>query len=153
MFKLAGEISDGAMVSWGLLSYMKSVALPALQEGAALAGRPTPALIASAPVIFSRDFAQVRQAAYQALGRYLGMPVYQKLFADAGFPLQTDGLPSDELIKEMFIYGTEETIIDRLASMYEAGINELQIAVYPAQDPAYEEGAVMELLGRFARQA
>ncbi|GCE10986.1 LLM class flavin-dependent oxidoreductase [Tengunoibacter tsumagoiensis] len=152
MFRLAGEIADGAMVSWGLLSYMKTVALPALQEGAALAGRPVPGVIASAPVIYSTDFTQVRQVAYQALGRYVYMPVYQKLFADAGFPLLPDLRPSDELIKEMFIYGDDATILHRLGAIYEAGIDEVQVAAYPAQDPLREELAIMNLLGEFARK-
>ncbi len=151
MFKLVGEIADGAMVSWGLLSYMKSVALPALQEGATKAGRPRPRLIGSAPVIFDQDFAHVRQAAYQALDRYLSVPVYQKLFADAGFPLLAGNVPSDELINDMFIYGDAQTITKRLLGMYEAGIDELKVVIYPSQDRAREESAVMELIGRLSQ--
>ena len=153
MFKLAGEISDGAMVSWGLLPYMKSVALPAMREGAAQAGRPKPPLIASAPLVLDTDFARVRQAAYRALGRYVQMPVYQKLFADAGFPLTAEGLPSDELIHEMFLYGDESAITAKLASLYEAGVDEVQVAVYPSQNQISEEQAAMEIIGQFAQRS
>ena len=54
-FRLCGELADGA-ISWNCpLPYLRDVAVPALKEGAAKAGRPVPPLIAHVPVVVSED--------------------------------------------------------------------------------------------------
>jgi alkanesulfonate monooxygenase SsuD/methylene tetrahydromethanopterin reductase-like flavin-dependent oxidoreductase (luciferase family) len=146
MFRLAGEISDGAMVSWGPMSYLKKVALPAMEEGAKAANRPRPPLIASAPIVFSADFGEVRQAAYAALAIYAPVPAYIEMFALAGYPL-VNGQPGDELIHETFIYGDPDTIRKRLLDMLADSADELQVVICPVKDPMNEAGAIMQLIG------
>ena len=85
-FRLCGELTDGA-ISWVCPpAYLREVALPALEEGAAAAGRPTPALVAHVPVVVSDDPTLVRDAARQQLSRYPTIPYYRRMFQDAGFP-------------------------------------------------------------------
>ena len=62
-FRLCGELADGA-ISWNCpLSYLRDVAVPALKEGAAKAGRPVPPLVAHVPVVVSED----KKAVYEAV--------------------------------------------------------------------------------------
>lgn len=147
MFRLAGELSDGAMVSWGPMSYLKKYALPALEEGAKTANRPRPPLIASTPIILESDFGSVRQAAHSALGMYTVVPAYIEMFQLAGFPLSSTGQLSDELIHETFIYGDADTIRQRLLDMFAAGADEIQATIQPVKDPMGEGRAIMEILG------
>jgi alkanesulfonate monooxygenase SsuD/methylene tetrahydromethanopterin reductase-like flavin-dependent oxidoreductase (luciferase family) len=147
VFRLAGELADGAMVSWGPISYLKKFALPALEEGAKAANRPRPPLIASAPIIFDTDFGNVRQAAHNALGMYVAVPAYIEMFQLAGFSIGPNGQLPDELIQETFIYGDEATIRQRLLDMFAQGADELQTVICPVKDPMNEGRAIMEILG------
>lgn len=149
MFRLAGELSDGAMVSWGTVNYLRSQALPAMEEGAQAAGRPRPPLIASAPIVLSSDFAAVRKVAMAGLAVYLPLPAYIEMFELAGFPL-VNGQPPDELIHELFVYGDAGTIKKRLLDMFATGLDEIQVTIYPAHDPVAEGMAIMELLGQLS---
>lgn len=61
-WRLAGEISDGA-ISWlNPIDYVVDVALPALQQGASSADRPRPPAIVHVPVAISTDRAAARVA-------------------------------------------------------------------------------------------
>lgn len=147
MFRLAGELSDGAMVSWGPMSYLKKYALPEMEAGAKAANRPRPPLIASAPIIYDADFGNVRQAAHAALAMYAQVSTYIEMFELAGFPIGPDGQLSDELIHETFIYGDDATIRQRLLDMLAQGADEIQATICPVKDPMSEGGAIMQLLG------
>ncbi len=69
-FRLAGEISDGA-ISWNCPpSYLLDVALPALRDGARAAGRAVPPLVAHVWVALSTDRVAVRHAAQKRLATY-----------------------------------------------------------------------------------
>jgi F420-dependent oxidoreductase-like protein len=149
MFRLAGELSDGAVVSWGTMNYLLQQALPAMEAGAQAAGRPRPPLIASAPVVLSSDFGAVRKAALDGLSLYLTLSGYIEMFELAGFPL-VNGQPTDELIHELFVYGDAGTIKKRMNAMYDSGIDEIQVTIHPANDPVAEGMAIMEILGDLA---
>ncbi len=146
MLRLAGEISDGAMLIWAPLSYVHSVALPALEEGARLAHRSRPPLIVSAPILLTQDFALVSKVAQAAFAVYASFPSYGKMFNDAGYPLTDDGQLTDALIHELFIYGDEETIRRRLFALQAAGVDELVTVVRPLSDPLREETIIFEIL-------
>src|SRR5690606_288266 len=73
-FRLAGELADGA-ISWVCpLPYLRDVAVPALREGAAKAGREAPPLIAHVPVIVSDSRETVYEGARFLVGRYPTIP-------------------------------------------------------------------------------
>jgi alkanesulfonate monooxygenase SsuD/methylene tetrahydromethanopterin reductase-like flavin-dependent oxidoreductase (luciferase family) len=149
MFRLAGEISDGALAAWCPLPYLLKIALPAMREGARAASRPTPPLIGNVPVVFSNDIGTVRMAARAALNIYTHAPTtaYLEMFAAAGFPIGTDRSPTDELIDELFAWGDADTIAARLRAAHEAGVDEVMVTVHPVSDPATEETKAMELIG------
>ncbi|GER90016.1 LLM class F420-dependent oxidoreductase [Dictyobacter vulcani] len=146
MLRLAGEISDGAMLIWSPLSYVRSIALPALEEGARLANRSRPPLIVSAPIVLTTDFGVVRQVAHAAFSVYKSFPTYKKLFQEAGYPLAADGELTDELIHELFLYGDEDTIRQRLYAMHAAGVDEVMTALSPLANSEHEERTILEIL-------
>ncbi len=146
MLRLAGEVSDGAMLIWSPPSYVRSVAIPAMEEGARLAHRPRPPLLVSAPIILDTDFAVVRTVAQAAFSVYSSFPTYGKMFREAGYPLTPDGKLTDELIHELFLYGDEDTIRKRLYALHDVGVDEIVAVISPLKDPAREERMALEIL-------
>jgi F420-dependent oxidoreductase-like protein len=147
MLRLAGEVSDGAMLICATPQYIRSIALPALEEGARLAQRPRPPLIVSAPIILTTDFGKVRQAAHASAANYAQYPTYTKMFKEGGYALTPDGKLADETIHEMYIYGDEDTIRKQLYAIHAAGADEILIGIRPIHDTEYDERVIMEILG------
>jgi F420-dependent oxidoreductase-like protein len=149
-FKLAGEISDGAL-SWVCpIPYLINTARPALEEGARAAGRPTPPLIGHVPVALSEDRAAVREAARPQLANYGRLPFYRGMFEDAGFPVPSDGVMPDALLDELVVSGSPEAVAARLHEIQAAGIDELLVMRINVADAEAED---MALLGLLAREA
>ncbi len=139
-FRLAGEISDGA-ISWVCpVSYLLERALPALQAGAASSKRTPPPLIAHVPVALSQDRQAVLSAARQQLGRYGQLPFYASMFADAGYPV-TNGEMSDALFDDLVVSGDEATIAERLQNLLQAGLDELLIMPITVSENGNDEKA------------
>jgi probable F420-dependent oxidoreductase len=147
MFRLAGEISDGAIAAWCPIPYLLAVALPELARGATSVGRKRPPLVANVPVVVHRDRARVRAAAREALGPYLTAPAYVEMFAAAGFAIPADRVPPDDLIDALFAWGSAEQIAERLVAARDAGVDEVMVTLHPAEDPVKETAAGFELLG------
>lgn len=146
MIRLAGELCDGAFLTWTPLSYVRSVALPALEDGARRAHRPRPPLLVSAPIVLTTDFAVVREVARMAFAFYSSFPTYSKMFEEAGYPLTPEGGLMDALIQEIFVYGDVDAIRQRLIAIHEAGVDELVALIHPLKDPAREERIILEVL-------
>lgn len=124
-FRTCGELADGA-ISWVCpLTYLRDVALPAIREGAAKAGRPAPPLVAHVPVSVSDDAAGVRKGAAEQLGRYPKVPYYSQMFQDAGFPEAKDGQLSDRMIDALVVHGTAAHVKERLRQLPSYGAAEL----------------------------
>jgi F420-dependent oxidoreductase-like protein len=123
-FRACGELAEGA-ISWMCpWPYLRDTALPALREGAAAAARTPPPLIAHVPVCLSSDLGQVKQAVQEQVGRYGTFPVYQAMFAAAGFPDVATALP-DALIDSLVASGSEQEVAARLQSLLAEGAGEV----------------------------
>jgi F420-dependent oxidoreductase-like protein len=147
-FRLAGEISDGA-ISWNCPpSYLLDVALPALRDGARAARRAVPPLVAHVWVALSTDRAAVRSAARKHLATYARLPFYTNMFAAAGFPVQADGTVSDALIDNLVAMGDESTVTARLNELLASGLDELLVSLMPLGDEASELTRTFDLIGR-----
>ncbi len=145
-FHLAGAIADGA-ISWLCpVQYLVETALPALQAGAAEAGRPTPPLIGHVLVAMSTDQAAVRAATQKQFGPYARAPFYARMFADAGFPIGADFKMPDALIDELVVSGDAAAVASRLRQIRAAGIDEVMVSLVNVADPAAEEDAAMEAI-------
>jgi F420-dependent oxidoreductase-like protein len=135
-FRLCGELSDGA-ISWMCpLIYLRDVALPALKDGARIANRTPPPLIAHVPVIVTENAAQVYAIAREQLDIYARIPYYRAMIIDAGFPEVEKGELSDAFIDELVVHGNAETVKQRLRTLPAYGMSELLATVIlPKADP------------------
>lgn len=147
MFRLAGEIADGALAAWCPIPYLLGTALPELARGARAAGRARPPLVANVPIVWSSDGAAVRAAGRAALGMYLIAPAYVEMFQAAGFAIPDDRVPPDALIDALFVWGTSAQIADRLRAIRRAGVDELMVTLHPASDPEKELAEALHTLG------
>jgi F420-dependent oxidoreductase-like protein len=152
-FRLCGELTDGA-ISWMCpRSYLHDVATPAMQEGAATAGRPKPPLVAHVPVVVSEDRDAVRAAAHRQFGFYPRLPFYSQMLQDAGFPEAADGVLTDAMVDALVISGNEHEVAEQIAQLPNSGVDEMLAAIVLFEDdpqPAYDR--TLELLGALAQQ-
>jgi alkanesulfonate monooxygenase SsuD/methylene tetrahydromethanopterin reductase-like flavin-dependent oxidoreductase (luciferase family) len=147
-FRLAGEVAVGAL-SWVCpTDYLLKTALPALQAGAAAAGRPAPPLVAHVPVALSNDRAAILAAGRTVLRAYARQPFYAAMFADAGLPVTADGQPSDALLDALIVAGEEGRIVERLRALRAVGLDELMVMLVPVADEVTEMERLVQLVGR-----
>jgi F420-dependent oxidoreductase-like protein len=146
-YRLAGEVSDGA-ISWNSPpAYLRDVALPALRAGATAAKRQTPPLVAHIWVGLSDDKEAVETTAKQALAGYARLPFYANMFAAAGYPLE-DGAVSDALVEQLVVQGVEDTVTQRLTELLDSGLNELLLTIVPLGDVAAARTRLFQLIGQ-----
>lgn len=147
-FEVAGALSDGA-ISWLCpLDYLRATAGPALQQGAARAGRAdVPPLVAHVSVAMTPDRSASRAAAQKELALYTQLPFYTNMFAEAGYPIQ-DGVYSDELLDQLVLFGAEDALAERFVGLLDDGFDELLVMPIPVDDREGEETRLIELIGR-----
>jgi F420-dependent oxidoreductase-like protein len=150
-FRLAGEITDGA-ISWMCpVPYLVQTALPALKAGADAAGRPVPPLIAHVPVALHTDREAVRAAARREIYSYGRLPFYARMFADAGFPVAADGTMPDALLDELVVSGDKEAVAARLAAIRARGMQEILVTHITVENQDSEELALIEAITNAAK--
>ena len=146
-FYTAGEISDGAL-SWICpVPYLLQKALPALQSGAKAQQRPVPPLVAHISVALSQDHAAVQQATQKPLSFYTQLPFYAHMFAEAGYPVGSDGKGLDRLVDGLVIHGDESTVTQRLQELLQSGLDELLVMLIPVANENEERTRLMKLIG------
>lgn len=146
-FHLAGEITDGA-ISWLCpVSYLLDTALPTLREAAALRKHPAPPLVAHVLVALHNDRQKGLAVARQMLKRYVALPFYANMFADAGFPVASDGSVSDQLVDNLVISGDENAVAARLRELLTAGLDEVLAMSVPVENAASEQQQLARLIG------
>jgi alkanesulfonate monooxygenase SsuD/methylene tetrahydromethanopterin reductase-like flavin-dependent oxidoreductase (luciferase family) len=133
-YELCGAEADAA-ISWVCPgSYLRDVALPAMQRGAESAGRPVPPLIAHAPVCVHDRVEEVRAAVRQQFGGFARAPFYQKMFRAAGFEEVMQGTWSDAMIDAVALWGDESRVSDGIAALFALGTTEILVSPVPAGD-------------------
>jgi F420-dependent oxidoreductase-like protein len=150
MFRLAGELADGAIAAWCPPGYLRDIALPALREGAAEADRPAPPLIASLAVVYHTDRQVARRTVRQVLAVYQDVPAYQEMFALAGLRFAAGEEISDDVLDAVTLYGDDAAIAGQIQAVHDAGVDDVALCVYPAEDPVAEQASVIRLLGQLA---
>jgi len=146
-FRLAGEISDGA-ISWMCPApYLLEKALPSLVAGAKAVDRSTPPLIAHVLVALTDDTSLTRAAVRQKILFYMKSPFYLKMFSEAGFPVSENESILDRLGDSLLLSGDEETLKRRLLELMEKGVDELLVGFVPILDEESERKRLLQLIG------
>ncbi|MGF1507442.1 MAG: LLM class flavin-dependent oxidoreductase [Chloroflexi bacterium] len=145
MFRLGGEMSDGILSGWAPLSYVLSIAKPAIKTSADAVNRPVPPAIASPAIIWHEDREIAKQVGQQAISMYLQAPFYIDMFAKAGYTAN-NGMISDDLFDDLFIYGTPNQIGDRIHEVSQSGVDGLMLKVETVENPVTEFLAVARLV-------
>ena len=145
-FRLAGEISDGA-ISWVCpVPYLLEKALPALRAGAQAHNRPAPPLAAHIPVALSTNEAAVHEAAMRRISYYTKAPFYAHMFAEAGFPIAADGSGVDALVKSLVVAGDQAQVEKRVRELVASGLDELMLMLIPVADEAREREQLLHII-------
>jgi F420-dependent oxidoreductase-like protein len=146
-FRLAGEVSDGALPALCPLEYLRAEALPALRAGPAAAGRTPPPLLAHCLVVPSTDVRAVRAAARRHFGWAADEPFYQAMFARAGFAEAREGRLSDRIVDAFVVSGSENEVATRLRHYLESGMDGLIVTpIAVGDDHRAERDAVLRLV-------
>jgi F420-dependent oxidoreductase-like protein len=150
-FELCGEVADGA-ISWICPgSYLREVALPAMQAGATRGKRPAPPLVAHAPVCVHDNADEVRAAVREQIMNPR-LPFYQRMLIAAGFPEAENGAWSDAMIDAVVFWGNEARVEERLHEMLDYGTAEILASpVLAGSDSAASLDRTLRLLGQVSQ--
>jgi F420-dependent oxidoreductase-like protein len=133
-YELCGAEADGA-ISWVCPgAYLRDVALPALQRGAASADRSVPPLVAHAPVCVHDRAEEVRAAVRQQFGGFARAPFYQNMFRAAGFEEVLQETWSDAMIDAVVLWGDEARVAEAIAGLFALGATEILVSPVAAGD-------------------
>ncbi len=86
MLELAGEIADGVVLWLCDPTYIRTVAVPALERGRRRAGKTLDGfeIVASVPLAVTDDPGNAREAFRGELARYLSLPFYRAMLEASG---------------------------------------------------------------------
>jgi F420-dependent oxidoreductase-like protein len=86
MLELAGEIADGVVLWLCDPTYIRTVAVPALERGRRRAGKTLDGfeIVASVPLAITDDPGRAREAFRGELARYLSLPFYRAMLEASG---------------------------------------------------------------------
>lgn len=151
-FALAGELTEGG-ISWVTPpEHIRDVAVPALEEGAARAGRAqVPPAVVHVPIVVSTDADAVYEQAKAQLGFYQRLPFYRSMWVEAGY----EDANGKEFTRTMFdalvVHGDEQQVADRIRELPAFGAGEIIAMHILLPDDRDARNRTVNLLGEFAR--
>lgn len=155
MCRSAGALADGVLPWLAPPAWIAEVMLPAVQAGAAAAGRPAPPIVATIPCYLSSDPAAVRDAARRDLAIYANVPTYTDMLTAAGVPDAANAAGTgwtDAMIDAVIPAGDEDTLAAQLSAYLDAGASEVAVSPFGCgPEPARNLEDCWEVLGGIAR--
>lgn len=151
-FSLAGELTEGG-ISWVTPpEHIRDVAVPALEAGAAKAGRAgAPPAVVHVPMVVSTDAEAVYRQAVAQMGFYQRLPFYQAMWVEAGY----EDAAGTEFTKTMFnalvIHGSEQQVADRIAMLPSFGASEIIAMPLLLEGEPEAKARTVALLGELAK--
>jgi F420-dependent oxidoreductase-like protein len=151
MATIAGSHSDGALCWLGPADYLHDVIAPAMDKGAAEAGRSVPPLIAEFPVALTSSRDEVHEMAARDLAIYTQVPTYGAMWDAAG--VRRDGAAwTDEMIDASVLYGDEDTLARKIQALFDAGADEVALSPFGVgDDTVASQEACIRVLGDLAK--
>ncbi|PZC47573.1 MAG: Flavin-dependent oxidoreductase, luciferase family [Chloroflexi bacterium] len=151
-YRLAGELSDGAISWMSPLPYLRDQAGPAIAAGARTGGRAAPPLIAHVPVVVSEDRESVRAAFASAFGNYQRMPFYEQMMLEAGLEDARGDVLTETMADALVISGDENAVAERVQGLPSFGVGELLADIVDTGETGGRDRArTLELLGALAK--
>ena len=153
-FSLAGELTEGG-ISWVTPpEHIRDVAIPALKDGAAKAGRAdVPPAVVHVPIVVSTDEEAVYQQAIAQMGFYQRLPFYRAMWLEAGY----EDAAGTEFTKKMFnalvVHGDEQQVADRIRALPSFGASEIIAMPLLLKDDREARDRTVKLLGELAQGA
>jgi F420-dependent oxidoreductase-like protein len=151
-FALAGELTAGG-ISWVTPpEHIRDVAVPALREGAAKAGRASvPPAVVHVPMVVSTDADAVYRQAVAQMGFYQRLPFYRAMWLEAGY----EDAAGTEFTRRMFdalvVHGSEREVADRIRRLSGFGAAEIIAMPLLLPDDRAARERTIRLLGELAR--
>lgn len=131
-FELAGEIADGAVTWLCPAEYIRKVGLPAMERGAAKAGRKRSRLVGHAFVALTTDAAALEAGVQEFLSYYPKLHNYQEMFVAAGLPEAREAKWSQRMVDAAVIHGDPAACARKVeAFLADSGADELILSVMP----------------------
>jgi F420-dependent oxidoreductase-like protein len=145
-FRVAGELSDGA-ISWMCpKEYLLKRAIPEMEAGARHAKRTRPPLVAHVLVSLNQDEKAVHEAAVKTVRQYGALPFYQNMFKEAGYDI-TQESAVHELAHSLTISGSEQKVRERIIDLLSEGIDELLLMQLQTTENETEWKRLSQLVG------
>src|SRR5690606_32152877 len=134
--------------------HIRDVAVPALKEGAAKAGRSeVPPAVVHVPIVVSTDEEAVYQQAIAQMGFYQRLPFYRAMWLEAGY----EDAAGTEFTKKMFnalvVHGDEQQVADRIRALPSFGASEIIAMPLLLKDDRDARDRTVKLLGELAQGA
>ncbi|MFE9703329.1 LLM class flavin-dependent oxidoreductase [Streptomyces sp. NPDC005930] len=133
MARLAGEAADWAITWLTPLSFLRERLVPAMEEAARAAGRPTRPRVASVVhCALDRPGRNLQQISLKAVGPHLIAPHYTDMLNQAGIPVdRSDPAAGAQLLIDhnLFATGTADDIAGTIAAYHQAGIDDVIVNV------------------------
>jgi len=131
MLRVTGLLADGTITWMGGLPFLRDVAVPRISEAAAKAGRPTPRVVAMAPVCATNDPEAARANANKLFAMYNTLPSYRAALDRGGA-----AGPGD-----VAVVGDEVAIAEQIAAYGAAGVTDFVAAAFPGPEGGTERTA------------
>ena len=128
MLRVAGASSDGTILWLSGARYVRTVVIPEITSAAERAGKPSPRVVAGAPVCVTDDPVGTFKRASNALRGIGSRPVYRTV-------LDLNG-SSDPA--EVALIGDEQAVAARLDEMQEAGATDFAAQIFAAAPEDYD---------------
>jgi alkanesulfonate monooxygenase SsuD/methylene tetrahydromethanopterin reductase-like flavin-dependent oxidoreductase (luciferase family) len=125
MARLAGELADAAITWLTPPRYLAAEIVPALEEGAAVAGRQRPRLIAVVPVCLAAEGRDTSALTFAATWGHLSMPQYRAMLSRAGVDVDSPVAANALLDTKACVAGSPSVIAGALAAYTAAGVDEI----------------------------
>jgi hypothetical protein len=122
-------------------------ALPAIREGAAVAGRLRPPIAANVSVALTEDRATAFEIGRKWFGGASRIPFYRNMYLRAGYSPQEIDTVSDRLIENLLIFGDEEKIRESFIKLLGTELDELRVSVLTVSDPIRERTIAAKIIG------
>lgn len=120
MLDVAGELTDGAVVTWTGPKTLERQIVPRITKAAGGAGRPAPRIVVGVPVFVTDDADTARAALLDELGSAGELPAYRSV-------LDAEGL---DTIADVCLVGDERTVTAGLGQYADAGATEFVASLH-----------------------